>query len=57
MTLFVGLFFTIILPIFWGGLLASPFHRFSGKSGWLAAGVVTGIPLYGAFTFFWVNPL
>jgi len=55
MILFVGLFFTIVLPILWGGLLASPFHRFSGKSGWLAAGAVTGIPLYGAVTFFFAN--
>jgi len=51
MSIFFGVLFTILLPVFWGGFLASPFHRFPGKSGWLAAGAVTGIPIFSGFCY------
>jgi hypothetical protein len=51
MSIFFGVLFTLLFPVIWGGFLASPFHRFSGKSGWLAAGAVTGIPLFSGFCY------
>ena len=39
------------MPILLGGFLASPFHRFKGVSGWLAAGTVTGLSVFTALCF------
>ena len=39
------------MPILLGGYLASPFHRFKGVSGWLAAGAVTGLSSFTALCF------
>lgn len=47
----IGFVFTLVLPILLGGLLASPFHRFRGKSGWFAAGTLTGLVFFTWFNF------
>ena len=47
----MGFILSFIVPILLGGFLASPFHRFKGVSGWLAAGTVTGLSSFTAVCF------
>lgn len=47
----LGIISTLFLPILWGGILARPFHRFGGISGWLAAGTLTGFITFTVLCF------
>lgn len=42
----IYLFIILFLPIFFGGVIARPFHNFRGISGFLASGTVTGLTVF-----------
>ena len=47
----LGLFLTLFLPIYLGGILSAPFHRFRGIPGFLASGTVVGLTLFTTLCF------